>query len=367
MKKKNGIALLCAAAMTMTLIGSAGAVFRDVDETSELGEAVAKLEQIGAVGGYPDGTFGPERTLTRAEFVKVANLTFGLSVKGETAFPDVTEDQWFYDQVRIAVEAGYIKGADGLFLPDKELTREEFCAMVGRINHYQNILDLEIPITDKVSDWAREEVENAIACGLFTLPEDGKFRATEPITRAEMAQALAQYANPEDKPDPDQPDPDDEPDPEDKPDPDDKPGGGTGGGIGGGTGGGTGGGIGGGTGGNQPTESQKREEAEVAGYLAEIIETYQSMNIREYTGEARVMAALETLMGCLQDALSARQSGVFLTQDFIRSTYAATIEEFRSLYGTLSQNERNDIQVIVGNLAPSYKLEKVMNYFGVSL
>ena len=68
---------LMALALTgaMALGVSAGAVsFPDVDETTPEGEAIIKLAEMGVLGGFEDGTFRPEATVTRAQFAKIIYL-----------------------------------------------------------------------------------------------------------------------------------------------------------------------------------------------------------------------------------------------------------------------------------------------------
>jgi len=308
--------------------------FSDVDSKSEVGQAIDKLGQAGIINGYPDGTFLPDKQLTRAEFVKIANLQFGLLLSDEKidAFTDVSKEHWAYQQVMIARKAGYIQGiGNNCFSPSTTLTREQFCVMVGRIQNYQDLLGIPIPIKDSVSDWAKEGVKAAISCGLFTLPADGRFRATEPITRGEVCLALSQYVLPLDA-----------------------------------TMEAEFGGIGGGTVPipSQPTDKEK-EEAEMAGYIKDMVSKYNSMNLNEYTSEVVVKDILAVLMDCMKEALTARQNGVFLSREYINQQYASKISQFKSTYSQMTANQINDTQVIVGNLAELYKIEAVMNYFDV--
>jgi len=312
--------------------------YSDVDLKSELGVAIVRMAQAGIINGYPDGTFLPNGYLTRAEFVKIANLEFGLLLSDEKLiqFTDVPKEHWAYQQVMVARKAGYIEGVgNNNFAPSATLSREQFCVMVGRIQNYKNLLGASIQIKDSVSVWAQDGVKAAISCGLFTLPADGRFRATEPITRGEVCLALAQYVNPNM--------------------------------INGniptdvsGTGGG------GTQKPNQPPDKAK-EEVEIAGYISEMVTKYKSMNLDSYTTEVVVKDMLAVLMNCMERSLNARQNGTFLSREYINQQYASQITLFRSEYSKMTANQINDIQVIVGNLAETYKITAVMEYFGVDL
>ena len=80
LKKHNKlIVFLVLAAFMFTIVGSASAAtFSDVTGTTTEGAAIYKLNSLGIIDGYPDGTFGPEKTITRAEFAKIAVYMAGL-------------------------------------------------------------------------------------------------------------------------------------------------------------------------------------------------------------------------------------------------------------------------------------------------
>ncbi|HPF21414.1 MAG TPA: S-layer homology domain-containing protein, partial [Syntrophomonas sp.] len=93
LKKHNKlIMLLVLVTFMFTMVGSAGAAtFSDVTGNSVEAAAIYKLNGLGIIDGYPDGTFGSEKTITRAEFAKIACVTAGLksvaSGMGGTASP----------------------------------------------------------------------------------------------------------------------------------------------------------------------------------------------------------------------------------------------------------------------------------------
>lgn len=169
--------------------------FKDVSPDSEEWDAINKLWEYGYVNGYTKDTFGPERHLTRAEFVKITNKVFFYTEAGENKFSDVKEDDWFYNEVCIAASEGYINGmGDGRFCPEDKVTREQVCVIVNNILNME-LLPIAIPeITDEVSSWAEDSVKKALSSGLITLENGGKFRGTEPITRGEACVILSKCA-----------------------------------------------------------------------------------------------------------------------------------------------------------------------------
>lgn len=164
--------------------------FSDVDDTSDEGKAIKKMQLAGYVQGFEDGTFRPNATLTRAELVTIINKMYGYKVEAENIFSDISPKDWYYSAVLCGVQAGYIQGYDNKnFGPNDTVTREQVCVMMNRILNVESI-PYSKEITDEVSDWARESVEKLVSNRLFTLEKDGRFRATQPITRGETCKAL---------------------------------------------------------------------------------------------------------------------------------------------------------------------------------
>ncbi len=133
---KKILALVLALAMAFSLVASA-ASFPDVEPTSATGQAVDLLTGLNIVGGYPDGTFGPEKEITRAEFLKMLFITLngkdddGLFGGNSDKFPDVTSDKWFAPYVNWGVQLGIIGGyPDGTFKPDNNVTVAEAAKMI---------------------------------------------------------------------------------------------------------------------------------------------------------------------------------------------------------------------------------------------
>lgn len=87
--------------------------------------AVTALSSLGVVSGYGDGTFRPNRYITRAEFVKILGRCFPAG-EGEVTFSDVPEDHFAYHDIASALAKGWLSGyADGTFKPDNNIKRCE--------------------------------------------------------------------------------------------------------------------------------------------------------------------------------------------------------------------------------------------------
>lgn len=186
-------ALLALPSFAIAFAAETQVSFSDVDANSMQGKAINILAAAGIVSGNGDGTFAPNRGVSRAELCKMVNNIYGYTQEDETGFSDVTPDRWYYSHVKIAKKAGYINGfEDGTFRGDSPVTREQACAIVVRV---AGIYDLGIPVTiaDPVSPWAEGYVKTIIANQLIPLEDGNRFRATEPMTRGELSVPLSNF------------------------------------------------------------------------------------------------------------------------------------------------------------------------------
>jgi len=172
---------------------SAKPVMTDVNYETEIGKSIKKLVDAGIINGIPEAdgtyTYRAQNSVTRAEFCKMVNITFGFNTPAENIFTDISAENWYYSHALIAIKEGYIKGyGDGKFHGEDTITREQVCTILSRI--VKTPTESTAEITDTVSDWAKEAVLNMIALGHISLEEGGKFRATENMTRGELAGAL---------------------------------------------------------------------------------------------------------------------------------------------------------------------------------
>lgn len=125
--------------------------FPDVDSEHPYVDAIQYLKDQNVIGGYPDGSFQPDRVLNRAEQLKVYMLLHGIDPDSETykeCFPDVGE-QWFAKYICYAKSRGWVKGnPSGLFLPSDDVNKAEAYKMLGEIQEW----NMEEPTEDVFSD-----------------------------------------------------------------------------------------------------------------------------------------------------------------------------------------------------------------------
>ena len=142
---KKHLALVLALVMVLSSFSfvSAAPDFSDLDG-HENAEAVARLELLNVLKGYPDGTFKPDNTITRAEFAAVAVRVSGLenvamAAKGlPTGFSDVPAWHWASGYVGTAAKMGIVNGiGNGLFAPETPVKYEEAITMIVRALGYE--------------------------------------------------------------------------------------------------------------------------------------------------------------------------------------------------------------------------------------
>ena len=124
--------------------------FPDVNEDDWFNVTVSSLANMGAISGYEDGTFRPNEPISRAELAAMAVRfydTFEAEYE-EGTFLDVDGDEWYADAIAAAEELGIIGGyPDGTVRPNNNITRAETCAIVNRVlerrPHDEHLGDVE--------------------------------------------------------------------------------------------------------------------------------------------------------------------------------------------------------------------------------
>ena len=107
--------------------------FSDVNAGDWFNHAVSTMAAMGVINGYPDGTFRPNAPITRAEFATLASRFDMDGDASDTIFKDIYE-HWGRREINIAANNGWVLGyEDGTFQPDKHITRAEAMTMVNRV------------------------------------------------------------------------------------------------------------------------------------------------------------------------------------------------------------------------------------------
>ncbi len=112
--------------------------FNDIDDRAWYADAVGYAVGKGIVSGYPDGSFRPDQAITRAEFSSIASRFAQLTLEKNLFFTDLPPSHWGYKAVRLAASNGWIFGyPDNTFRPERAITRAEVTSITNRMLNRQ--------------------------------------------------------------------------------------------------------------------------------------------------------------------------------------------------------------------------------------
>ncbi|WP_164775508.1 S-layer homology domain-containing protein [Paenibacillus glycanilyticus] len=143
--------------------------------------------KLGIINGYPDGSFRPDASVTRAEFSTLVVKAFALRLEnGGKEFED-TQTSWARDSIGILAYYGVISGyPDGTFHPDQKITRAEMVAILSKILILQsNSGEANTFIDVTPQYWAKAIIEEAAAAGIIQGKGENRFAPNDNLTRAE--------------------------------------------------------------------------------------------------------------------------------------------------------------------------------------
>lgn len=334
---KKVLSVLVAVCMSVSALFSVSAhsVFSDVNETDAAYGSILKLAEKKIVEGDGDGNFRPADGLTRAEFCKIINKIFGYTQEDDIAFTDVKPKDWFYKEVRIAKKAGYIAGfEDNTFRGNEMLTREQTCTIISKVAKLYK-LPYTYAISDSVSDWAKEYVDKVISNRLMSVDKDNKFRATENITRAEMAQVSANFVYDEDNGSADN-----GTDVKDNEDTQPKP---------------STGGNSGSSGGNK--KNYEKINVQMISSLNSVKDSMSKLTFTEKEQEV-----VDIVVACVDKALVKAKS-VELTKEYIKTEYASDIDKANALIDAMSEDEQSGFRGKIVRKVDDEAYEFLMDFF----
>ena len=129
--------------------------YSDVPGNKWYNNAISTLSNMGIICGYPDGTFRPDAPITRAELTKIAASFFSdprVAATYDGRFSDVQGAEWYISYLMTAIEEGLIEGyPDGSFRPNRPITRAETCTIVNRTLGRKPEKDHLLPESDMIN------------------------------------------------------------------------------------------------------------------------------------------------------------------------------------------------------------------------
>ena len=143
--------------------------FKDLSNTRWSATAISYMNELGLIKGYPDGTFKPEKSITRAEFAAMATRFANLFGGGLQGFVDVPYTHWANDVIAKAASAGWVSGyPDGTFKPENKITRAEVVSITNRMltrradkNFITKHRSAILRFTDTPTHWAFYDIVEA--------------------------------------------------------------------------------------------------------------------------------------------------------------------------------------------------------------
>lgn len=172
--KLMAVFLTLALAFGMT---PAFAVYTDVDDSASYNDAAYRLSDLGILNGYEDGSFGPYKSVTRAQIAKmivcVMDKEDAAKTRGYSSrFFDVPDGHWAVPYINFAAQNGILKGyADGSFKPEQEVTYAELSAILLRMLKYtEEDLGYEWPenYTTKATSLGWNQGESMVSSSVLT-------------------------------------------------------------------------------------------------------------------------------------------------------------------------------------------------------
>lgn len=159
--------------------------------------AIQYLNESGLIKGYPNGTFKPNHSLTRAEAASLIARTLNLKATKPNPFTDVNKNNFAYDDIAAVAEKGIVVGReDGKFHPNGELTRAEMASILTRAFTLAKETNASNQFSDVlISHWAYDAIVQLVESELTSGYPDGTFKPSNRITRAEFAVFLDRVLN----------------------------------------------------------------------------------------------------------------------------------------------------------------------------
>lgn len=188
------------------LVGSAPsfaqtASFSDVPSNYWARDFITQLSQRNIIAGFPDGTFKPEQSVTRAQFAAMVSKAFQAAQKrNATQFSDVTANYWAAPVIQQAYTSGFLAGYPGnRFEPSQNIPREQVLVSLANGLNYSatgettNILNQYYSDANAISAYARIPVAAATERQIVVNYPNVKFlKPSQTATRADVAAFIYQ-------------------------------------------------------------------------------------------------------------------------------------------------------------------------------
>lgn len=173
--------------------------FHDVSSSDANVVYINYMAKRGIMNGFPDGSFHPAQGLTRAQAAVLVTKVSGLKANpGYNSFNDVNSSHWAAGYINAAAAAGYITGfPDGSFHPEESLTRAQGISLFLRLSK-EDLTQAKLPQLQDINSkhWAANNIAVALSAEMIGLSSDGKkFYPDQEFRRGDLARALSILLN----------------------------------------------------------------------------------------------------------------------------------------------------------------------------
>jgi hypothetical protein len=164
-------------------------------------DAIEYLANLEIVNGVDETSYMPDKVLTRAELAKILVKALNLADKEPSQnAKDLSEGAWYINFIKTAMASGLMQGyEDGTFRPEKPVSREEIAVSVMRSLNLEIGEQVEVEgalnftDTEEISDWAKPFTAQAVKEGIITGFTDGSFKPKQLVNRAQTAVMLYRF------------------------------------------------------------------------------------------------------------------------------------------------------------------------------
>ncbi len=155
---------------------------------------IKEASKIGFVTGYQDGTFKPDKTVTRAEFATLLNNAMKNEDTTHVDLKDIKSSDWYYNQIEKAVAVGYFSGyEDNTFRPNNPITRQEVAKVISNAITTGDIDgDGATLLSDYnlIQEWAKNSVNIAYNKSYIMGYPNKTYMPSKALTRAEAVKII---------------------------------------------------------------------------------------------------------------------------------------------------------------------------------
>ncbi|MBA9026704.1 S-layer homology domain-containing protein [Peribacillus huizhouensis] len=204
MKRLLHILMAISLCLVIFVIPTGSAKADGFQDVSSFKKEIDYLTELKVISGYLDGTFRPSVKLTRAQAVVMIMRSIGMpesdyNIK-DPGFYDVKPTSFGYKEIAVASGAGIINGKSKThFDPTGNITRAEMARVIGNAFKLEGVY--EPGFKDVRTDyWASSSISSLAANNITVGYNDGTFRPTQPIDRAQFSAFLARIMKPNFRP-----------------------------------------------------------------------------------------------------------------------------------------------------------------------